>query len=189
MYYIHTLEPSDWKGYDQFLSGPLMQQMLKALEAGTGVDAADFTGGRALQYESLDNVLQSVTLSEEDCTLWRALPKKTIRATVDQYNRRTSLGSRWGMAVGESESPTDQLSEIARAFAEVKFYRSRREVSDIALLVNMTEDPEAWRRPRAPRCWCTPLTRTCTTANRRPCRTGSRASFPGSTTARTTAAP
>jgi hypothetical protein len=46
------------------------------------------------------------------------------------------------MAVGESESPTDQLSEIARAFAEVKFYRSRREISDIALLVSMTEDPE-----------------------------------------------
>ncbi len=145
MYRINTLPQSDWEGMGDFLGlgGPIVQELTKALEAGSGVDAGlPFAGGRALQYESLDNVLQTVTLTEEDATLWRAIPKRAIHATVDQFVRRTSYGDEWGIAVAESSNPAAHIAALQRAYTEVKYYRSLREVSDVSLLVRNIENPE-----------------------------------------------
>lgn len=136
---------SEWRANDTlFASNPMYSALIsKALEAGTGVDAASFTGGRSLQHESLEASLLSITLAEEDARLWRAISKKPIAATVDQYTRRTGFGGRWGTAAAESSNPTAHVAALARAFANVKFYRDYREISDVSMLVSNIERPEA----------------------------------------------
>lgn len=118
-------------------------QLQKMLAAGDGVDAAAFTQGRALQYESLENVLHKVTLTEEDCVFFKRMAKEKIFATVDQYDRLTDTGSEWGMGVGEADNPVESDPVIARAYAPVKFYRTLRKFSDVSMLVRNVQSPEA----------------------------------------------
>lgn len=141
MYDVRTIQEAQWSGMEGFLGGNFVMELLKALEAGAG-EAIGSAGGRAMQYESLDNVLQTVTLTQKNASLWRAITKKPIHATVDQFVRRTSMGEEWGIAVPESSNPADHLAELARAIATVKYYRSRREVSDVSMMVGMIENPE-----------------------------------------------
>ena len=141
---VELLDQGQWDGMDQFYAlNPLASKLAKAsiLSGGTGVDAASFTGGRALTHESLDAQLQSITLTEDDARFWRLLKKAPVHATIDQYNRLSDLGSEWGSAVGEADDPADQIGTIARMFEEVAYYRERRKVTDVAMLVNMTTDP------------------------------------------------
>lgn len=147
-YSVMTLPESDWQGLDRALAffggmGGDPEALQKAMEAGAGVDAAQFTGGRALGYESLDATLANVTWSEKNATLWRAIPKRSVNATVDQYVRRTAYGSRWSIAVPESSNPANQMATLQRAFIEMKYYRSYREVSDVSMLVSNTISAEA----------------------------------------------
>jgi len=138
---VFRVPERDWDGLGQLMSGAMTQDLLKALEAGTGLDAEAFTGGRAMQYESLQDTLLSTTLTEEDALLWRRMPKRSVRATVDQFTRKTGFGGRFGLATAESSNPTSHMSELARVFALVKYYRDYREVSDVSMMVNMVESP------------------------------------------------
>lgn len=149
-YEVRTLSAEAWgEGGGSLYGSGMVGDMLKAMEAGTGVDAAQFTGGRALQYESLDSMLATVLLTAEDATLFRMLPKRPLSATVDQYDRRTSYGGgRWGRAVPESSNPPNVMASLERAFTGCKYYRNYREVSDVSLMVNSivkseTEEEEA----------------------------------------------
>jgi hypothetical protein len=142
MYNVQVIKEAAWDGLGSFMGGVAVQDMLKSLEAGSGVDAAAFTQGRALQYESLDNVLYTSTVSMTSAALWRAIRKNPIHATIDQYDRRTSFGDQWGMAVAESSNPANHISAIMRAYSEVAYYRSYREVSDVSLLVQNIANPE-----------------------------------------------
>lgn len=139
MYKLETLAQSEWAGIENM---PGLAAMVKALEAGTGVDAGlPFTGGRALGYESLDPMLQFITLTERHASLWRAIRKRPLHATIDQYNVLSSEGSEWGGAVAESSNPVSDDPDIARAYAGVKFYRRLRSVSDVSMLVSTTDSP------------------------------------------------
>ncbi|HUW12578.1 MAG TPA: hypothetical protein VM537_22820 [Anaerolineae bacterium] len=143
---VNLTPMSDWDNLGNFFGGPMapmIEEMTKALEAGAGVDAASYTGGRALGYESLEALLHSVTLTEDDAKLWRMLPKRSINATIDQFNRRTGYGGRWGMAVAESSNPVARISDLARAYEQVRFYRDYREVSDVSMMVHNTVNPDA----------------------------------------------
>lgn len=147
---VHLVPSSDWDNMDRLFAGPigaaLMESVGKALEAGSGVDAASYTGGRALGYESLEAVLHSVTLGMADARLWQLLPKRSIQATIDQYTRRTTLGGslgRWGMSAAESSNPLERVADLSRAFSQVRYYRDLRSVSDVSLLVRSTVNPEA----------------------------------------------
>ena len=141
-YSIRTLDAADWNGLDSVWAGAVVEDLVKALEAGGGVDAASYEGGRALGYESLDSMLQNVTLTEKHAALWRAIPKRPIHATVDQYTRRSAHGGRWGMAVAESSNPTERAATLARMYAEVAYYRDYRSVSDISMAVSNIVNPK-----------------------------------------------
>lgn len=144
MYIIKTIEKEQWVGLDSIDATPMAQTFQKSfMAAGGGVDAASFTGGRALQRESLDDVLQIVTLEEEHASLWRALPKIPIHSTIDQYNRLTAEGENeeWGIAINETEDPSDQVAQIARAFTAIKFYSDRRKVTDVSMMVDNATNP------------------------------------------------
>lgn len=143
-YPVHTILPEAWEGNDQFLGLGQVQALHKAVqEAGSGVDAASFaTTGRALGRESLDDVLQIVTISEKRASLWRAIKKDPLFAIIDQYDRLTSEGDDYfGVGTSETGSPPDAISNIARAFVGVRNYRDIRKTSDIIGRVNNIVDP------------------------------------------------
>ena len=149
MYRINQLPQTDWQTLNRLLPviGGEPGAMLKALTADAGVNATSFTGGRALTYENLDPMLQSVNLSADDHALWRALDKRAIHATVDQFNRRTAYtNARWGNRVAETANPTMHIAQIARAYETVKYYRDRRAVSDVATLMHTVDRCASERR-------------------------------------------
>ena len=115
--------------------------MHKSLNMGSGVDAAAYTDGRALIFESLEPTLVDVTLSESRARLWQVLPKVDIRALYDMYNEQTSFGSEWGRAQAETPAPPVEDVDIARQYATVKHYRDTRNVSDMMQRANTTVDP------------------------------------------------
>jgi len=139
MYQINTIPETMWDGFDMSAAAAQMEKAVATV--GYGVNAAAYTNLRALGYESLDDMLQSVTLMAKDCALWQALPKVPVHATVDQYNRRTALGSRWGRAMGEAVNPPDTQSTIARAYENIKYYRTKHYVSHVAQLVRNMVNP------------------------------------------------
>lgn len=120
---------------------PNVGDMLKAITAGTGTDSSTFTGGRALVPESLEQTLLDTLWGEKHIKLFKALKKSAVRATVDEFDIRTEYGSEWGVAVGETANPELVDPTIRRETALVKYYRDRREVSHVATVVRMIEDP------------------------------------------------
>lgn len=118
------------------------EQMHKALSMGpAGTDAASFTGGRALTFESLEKQLVDVTLSEQRARLWQTLPKTDIRALYDFYNEQTGVGSEWGRAQAETPAPPVSDQDIARQYAMVRHYRDTRNVSDMLQRADTTVNP------------------------------------------------
>jgi hypothetical protein len=143
-YDVNTIAPAAWEGNESFLGLGQVQALSKAImEAGDGVDAASMaTTGRALGRESLDEVLQIVTLSEKRASLWRAIKKEPLFASIDQYDRLTSEGDDYfGVGTSETGSPPDAISAISRAFVGIRNYRDIRKTSDIIGRVNNIVDP------------------------------------------------
>jgi hypothetical protein len=144
-YQVNTIAPERWEGNESFFGGigtdPILSKAIS--EAGAGVDMATLaTTGRALGRESLDDVLQVVTISEKRASLWRALKKDPLFATIDQYDRLTSEGDDYfGVGTSETGSPPDAISNIARAFVGVRHYRDIRKTSDIIGRVSNIVDP------------------------------------------------
>lgn len=132
---------------EQFFSpgdaGMGVEEMLKAITAGTGTDAANFTGGRAMTLESLEGTLQDTLWNERrHIILFNKLKSSPLYAVVDEYTTRDDYGGEFGIAVGETANPPISTSAIQRHVDYCAFYRSRREVSHVATLVNMI-DPGA----------------------------------------------
>jgi hypothetical protein len=124
-------------------SGPGVDELIKALTAGTGADASAFTGGRALVGESLDTLLHETLYREKHVKLFKALRSSPLYATVDQYDVMSAYGSEWGMAMGETGNPELADPTIARMVENVKYYRDRREVSHVLLQTNAIAEPMA----------------------------------------------
>ena len=61
-----------------------LEALSKALTAGSGVNAASFTGGRALTPESLDAVLVSVLHTTDEARLFQRLKKNPVKSVVHQ---------------------------------------------------------------------------------------------------------
>ncbi|MGD9496242.1 MAG: hypothetical protein AB7Y46_08025 [Armatimonadota bacterium] len=125
------------------MEAPSLEALRKALTAGTGTDSATFTGGRALVVESLEDTLQDTLWGERHIKLFKRLRSEPIYATVDEWVSRSSYGSPWGHAVGETDSPTVTTADLARQVAMVKFYRDKREVSHVMTLTRSIEDAMA----------------------------------------------
>lgn len=119
----------------------VMDKFEKAMTAGSGTDAASFTGGRATIFEELDKRLVDVTLAESRARLWQVLPKIPIRALYDFYNEMSDYGGEWDVGQTETAAPTVSDTTLARLYAEVRHYRDTRQVSDILQRANTTIDP------------------------------------------------
>jgi hypothetical protein len=121
----------------------MMDSLLKALEGGTGVDAASFTGGRALQPESLDTTLVNVLWSQDEAKLFKALKKQPVKSVAHQWVRRTEVGDEDGAWVPEGGDSVEKDQTIERSFVLMKYLQTLRKVTLQASIANMIEDAVA----------------------------------------------
>jgi len=117
------------------------EMLLKTLFAGTGANAAEFTGGRALQPESCEATLINVMREQQDdFKLMNTIKKTPVKSTVHQYNLRTDIGDAdMGFVAEAGEAPAN-LQDIRRVTRDMKFIQKRGEVTEQALVVDAFED-------------------------------------------------
>lgn len=129
----------DYTGYAQ-MNNESMEMLMKALEAGSGVDAGSFTDGRALIPESLDQTLVNILHTQQDAVLFQRLKKQPIKSPVHQWNVRDEVGADDGSWVPEGGDSEEADQEIARQYETAKYLQTLRKVTLQASISNMIEN-------------------------------------------------
>jgi len=133
------------QGFEGFskANSETLEYLTKALEAGSGVDAGAFTGGRALIPESLDTTLVNILHSQDEARLFQKLKKTPIKSPVHQWDERTEVGADDGAWVAEGGDSIEADQTIARKYVTAKYLQTLRKVSLQASISNMIEDAMA----------------------------------------------
>ena len=135
-----TLAPQDIVVGGDMGNVEVLQQFQKALTAGSGVDAANFTGGRALIPESLENTLVNVLWTQDEARLFQRIKKQPIPSPVHQWDKRTAVGSGAGAWVPEGGQSQEADQTINRVFETAKYLQTLRKATLQATLSNMIEN-------------------------------------------------
>jgi hypothetical protein len=116
------------------------EMLLKALAAGYGTDAADFTGGRALQPEDCETTLINVMReTQEDFKLMNTIKKTAVKSTVHQFNVRTDVGDEDSGFVAEGGVAPDNNQDIRRKTKDMKYIQKRGAVTEQAVVADTFE--------------------------------------------------
>ena len=116
------------------------EMLLKALSAGYGTNAAEFTGGRALQPEDCEVTLINVMREQtEDFKLMNTIKKTPVKSTVHQFNLRTDIGDEDSGFVAERGGAPDSNQDIRRVTRDMKYIQKRGEVSEQAIVADTFE--------------------------------------------------
>ena len=134
------LMPVNMVGHGDMGNVEVLQQLQKALSAGSGVDAGAFTGGRALIPESLENTLVNVLWSQDEARLFQRIKKQPIPSPVHQWDKRSAVGSSDGAWVPEGGQSQEADQTIARVYETAKYLQTLRKATLQATLSNMIED-------------------------------------------------
>jgi hypothetical protein len=119
------------------------EQLLKALEAGYGTDAALYTGGHALIPEDCETTMvNAMREQQDDFKLMNTLKKTPVKSTVHQYNVRSNAGDEDNGFVGEGGDTVNDSQDIARKFKEMKYIQKYREITDQMMVVDTFENAE-----------------------------------------------
>jgi len=118
-----------------------IQELMKALETGQGVDPSGFTGGAALRMQSLDGTLKNVTFSEKHLKAVKVIPQRPAYSTVEEFSVESDYGENEGAFVSEIENPSEADPTLTRKYTVVKYLRTLRKVSDVAGLVKNIQSP------------------------------------------------
>lgn len=112
-------------------------ELNKALEAGAGYAGAPtaLTGGGALQVESLDASLKSVTYEMKNIKLWGMLAKDQAYNTIEEYNRQDAFGDQGKGFIAEGDLPRSEDSSYSRQIQRVRFIGVTRELTHVYTLV------------------------------------------------------
>jgi len=132
--------PANMVGHGDFGNTDVLENLQKALTAGSGVDAGSFTGGRALIPESLENTLVNVLWSQDEARLFQRIKKKAVSSPVHQWDKRTEVGDSDGAWVGEGGSSFEKDQTISRVYATAKYLQTLRKATLQATLSNMVEN-------------------------------------------------
>jgi len=125
-------------------------QELEALRKALTVDhtytaaPGTFTGAGALQVESLDASLKSVTFTNKNLTIWPRIPKDKAYSTVEQYVRQTSYGESQNGGFFDSEAgvaPHTEDPTWNRQYQLVRYVGTTRSVAHVATLVKQIGAP------------------------------------------------
>ncbi len=117
--------------------------LAKALTAGSGVNAAQYSGGRALSIESLDQTLVNILFTQDEAVLFQLLKKQPVKSVVHQWDTRTEVGSDDGAWAAEADNAFSTDQTISRNYMTVSFLQTLRTVTLQASLTNMIEDAVA----------------------------------------------
>lgn len=114
-----------------------VDELNKALSAGAGYSGAPtaLTGGGALQVESLDASLKSVTYEMKNIKLWPVLSKDQAYNTIEQYNRIDKYGDQGRGFIAEGALPRSEDSSYSRQIQRVRFIGVTRELTHVYTLV------------------------------------------------------
>ena len=98
-----------------------VEELNKALAAGTPYAQAPATrtGAGALQVESLDSSLKSVTWDMKNLKLWPIIDKDQAYNTVEEYNRVDAYGDQGRGFIKEGALPRSQDASYSRQTARV----------------------------------------------------------------------
>jgi hypothetical protein len=135
-----NLFPDNMVGHGDMGNVAVLQELQKALTAGSGVDAGSFTGGRALIPESLENTLVNVLWSQDEARLFQRIKKQPISSPVHQWDKRTAVGSFDGAWVPEGGASTEANQTIGRVYSTAKYLQTLRKATLQATLSNMIEN-------------------------------------------------
>lgn len=117
--------------------------LLKALQANDGVtDIAALVGGSALQKQSLEGTLASITIREELMRFWKRVPKDKAFSTLEEASILQDVGEEAG-AVGQMENPPQGDAQMKREFIFMKYLRTHARVSDVENIVTKVASAEA----------------------------------------------
>ena len=128
--------------YQGFAEGnrEMLDTLMKALTAGSGVDTASFTSGRAMTPESLDTTLVNVLWDQNEAVLFKALKKQPVKSPVHQYARRTGVGDGDGAWVAEGGNSFEKDQSLERVNVTMKFLQTLRKATLQATITTMLED-------------------------------------------------
>ncbi|MHA2426515.1 MAG: SU10 major capsid protein [Candidatus Hermodarchaeia archaeon] len=132
--------PQNYVGHGDFGNIDVLENLQKALTAGSGVDAASYTGGRALIPESLENTLVNVLWSQDEARLFQRVKKQPIPSPVHQWDKRTAVGNSDGAWVAEGGTSFEKDQTIARVYETAKYLQTLRKATLQATLSNMIEN-------------------------------------------------
>ena len=114
-----------------------VDELNKALEAGTPyLNAPDTrTGGGALQVESLDASLKSMTYEMKHIKLWPMISKDQAFNTIEEYNRIDAYGDQAHGFIAEGALPRSEDASYSRQVQRVRFIGVTRELTHVYTLV------------------------------------------------------
>ena len=113
----------------------------KALTAGYGTNAAEYTGGRALQPEDLETTLTNVlTTRQQDFKVFNSLQRQPVKSTEHQYVRRIGIGDDGFLFVGEGEGGVESDQEIERKSLAMKYIITKGSITKQMEMVQSIED-------------------------------------------------
>lgn len=113
------------------------EELAKTMTAGHSYLGAPtaLTGLGALQMESIDGTLKSVTYDATNLVFWPSVPQDKAYSLVEQYVRTNSYGDGGSPYIPEAGSPSMNDSEYNRHAQKVVFFATRRGVSLPATMV------------------------------------------------------
>lgn len=127
----------DFNGGYGATSAQDVDELNKALSAGAGYSGAPtaLTDGGALQVESLDASLKSVTYELKNIRMWQMIAKDQAYNTIEQYNRQDAYGDQGMGFISEGDLPRSEDSSYSRQIQRVRFVGVTRELTHVYTLV------------------------------------------------------
>lgn len=118
-------------------SAQQVDELNKAIEAGAGYSGAptSLSGGGALQVESLDASLKSVTYEMKHIKLWPMMNKDQAYNTIEEYNRVDRFGDQGRGFIREGALPRSEDASYSRQIQRVRFIGVTRELTHVYTLV------------------------------------------------------
>lgn len=116
-----------------------LENLAKSFAVGTpGLEASGRTGLAALAVDSVDSVLRSITLEEEDFLLTKDIPTIPMSSTVYSYRVKTAVGQQGLVDLAGTETflPQEDSPQYMRVGEVAKIYGIKTSISHLATLVN-----------------------------------------------------
>lgn len=110
-----------------------IEALQKALLAPESTDDLYNTSGGVITQQSLEGMLASLTLNENDFTYWKDVNKSRAFSTVEEYVRQVGLGQSDGGFVGQLENPEFNDPDFDKPIAIVKFLSEGWQAGDVAM--------------------------------------------------------